>query len=192
MVKTWWDCLAKYSLCHSPPIHDGTFWKSKKCHVTHHLLTMGWDMMRLPGKGRDAASLTPCVMNIMMMRLPGKRKQMNLTSCSWMWWHNETAWQKKKCSVTHCMLIVDETDETAWQKKSAHSPSVGHVMRHDETARQKKKYSVTHTLHVLRDDESAWKRKMQCHSPSVNHWWDMIWQKKEYSITYTLWSWHEK
>ena len=82
--EMWWDCLSQNVQCHSLAVGcrkrcDETAFP-KMCNVTHFLLVIGKDVMRLPFT-KCAMSLTSCCHRKDVMRLPFTKCAMSLTSC---------------------------------------------------------------------------------------------------------------
>ena len=104
--------------------------------VTHSLLVIGCDEMRLPGTKWGGPSQAVCVGGI-VMKLSGRKKVISLTLC---WSRDQMSSdclvKKMEISPTPCW----QCDETVWKKTrapSCHSLPVGHGMRFDEVAWQK-------------------------------------------------------
>ena len=151
----WWDCLSQHEQCHSLAVGDRKRCNEtafhKMCNVTHKLLVIGKDVMRL--------SFTKCAMS--------------LTTC-WsyekMWWDclsqnvqyhslagghwkgcDETVFHKM-CNVTHKLLAIGkDVMRLPFTTCASHSLAVGHRKRCDETALHKV-CNVTHKLLVIGKD----------------------------------------
>ena len=53
---------------------------------------------------------------------------------------------RKNCSITHCLLILDDCLE---EKKIDHSHTVGHEMRYDEAVQQENGSVYSHSVSHL-------------------------------------------
>ena len=124
--EMWWHCLAERGECHSQAVGHGMKCDETRgeCHslavgygmrlpgkrkgcVTHKLLVMGWNVMRLPGrKGGECHSLAvghgrKCD-EIAWPKMGG----MSLTSYCHGMRCDEIAWQRNRGSVTHKLLVI--------------------------------------------------------------------------------------
>ena len=131
--------------------------KKEKCSVTHILLVMGWNALRLHAKEKQMQCCSHPVMgwNAMrlhskeeknqchshpvghVMRLHGKEKNAvsHTSCCSW----DEMQWdcilKKTKCSVTHSLLVMGWNAMRLHCKEKqmqCHSHTVGHGMTCNE------------------------------------------------------------
>ena len=106
--KMWWDCLSPNVQCNSLPVShrkrcdEAAF--HKICNVTHKLLVIAKDVMRLP--------FTTCTMSLTsfgnredVMRLPFTKCAMLLTSFVHSKRCDETNFHKM-CNVTHSLLVT--------------------------------------------------------------------------------------
>ena len=192
----WCYCHCQNLQCHSQAVgwkrcDETTF--HKMCNITHILLVIGEDMMRLPST-RWAIYLTCCWSEEKdVMRLPLPKCAMSLTCCrsyEKMWW--DCLWQNVQC----CSLAVGHRkrcDESAFSEMCnlCHSLPGGHRKGCDETASHKM-CNVTHNLLVIRKDvmrlpftkfampltgcwsyEKMWwdclSQNVQCYSHTVGH-----------------------
>ena len=152
LEKMWRDCLSQNVQYHSLPVGhrkrcDETAFHTM-CHVTHLLLVIGTDVMRLP--------FTGCAMS--------------LTNCwSWekMWW--DCLAQNVQC---HSLAVIhsQKCDETAFYKcATCHSHAVSHRKRCDETALPKMCNATHLLLFIAKDMMRLTFTNVQCHSHTVNH-----------------------
>ena len=138
----------------------------KMCNVTHSLLSIGQDAMRLP--------FAKCGMSLTnwkdVMQFHFTKCAMSLTDC----WSYQTAFHKMCNHVTHSLLVIRKDvmrlpftkcamsltncwweDKMWWdclsQNVQCHSLPVGHRRRCDETAFHKM-HNVTHSLSVIGKD----------------------------------------
>ena len=93
--------------------------------VTHTLLVMGWDVMRLHGRIKCSVSLT-CYWSWDVMRLKG-------------------SWNK---IVTYILLVIG-WDMMRLHGCQFHSQAVGHGMSWDEAALWNKMAAFTHSLLII-------------------------------------------
>ena len=99
-------------------------------NVTHLLLVIGHDVMRLP-----------CT-----------KYEMSLTCCWSYERYSGTISFPEKCNVTHLLLIIGtDVMNCHSQNLECHSLSVGHRKGHDETAFHKM-HNATHSLLVIGND----------------------------------------
>ena len=205
----WWDCLSQNAQCHSlavghRKICDETAF-SKMCNVTHLLLVIGKDVMRLP-LPKFSMSLTCCWAwermwwdclshNVQCHSLPvGHGKQM--------WWdclsqcvqcHSLAVGHRKdvmrlpftKCtiSLTFCWSLEMMWWDCHSQNVQCHSHSVGHWKRCDVTAIDKM-CNVAHKLLVIGKDVMLLplpKSAMSLTSCWLEKmWWDYLSQNVQY------------
>ena len=174
-----WDCMVNKT----------------KCSVTHCLLVMGWNAIKLHGKENQMQCYSHpvgCGMKCNETAWERKKNAVSLTYCwSWDGMHWDCMRKKNKCNVAHIL----SWDEMQW-----------------DCTVKKKKTSVTHTLLVMGQNAMRlhWnENQMQCHSHPVGHvmrlhgkeknavshtsccsWdemqWDCILKKTKCSVTHSL------
>ena len=192
--KMWWDYLSQNVQCHSHTVGHGkrcdetaldkmcNVWTHillvimgkdvmslhKMCKVTHLLLVIGRDVMRMPFT-KCPMSLTTCwLFRKDVMRLPFTKYAMTLTRC-WSW---EKMSFHKMCNITHFLLVIGKMwwdSDCLSQNVQCHSHPVSHRNKHDETAFHRM-HNVTHSLLFM--GMMWWEcisQYVQCHSLPVGH-----------------------
>ena len=137
MDERWWDCLAKEKM---------------GCSVTHILLVMGWEMMRVSGRKKMQVTHPLLVMGWNMMRMPGK---------------GEWQYHSPSQAAGHGMRKLGK------RKMQCHSHDpIGQRMRGDETTMK----IADMTLSVrMRDDEIAMQKRNAVSLTTLCWSWDEIW-----------------
>ena len=152
--------------------------KNNKCSVTHKLLVMGWNAMRLHDKEKQMQCHSLPVGHGMKCNETAWQRKTDAVSLTGCWSCNEMQWdcmvKKNKCSVTHWLLVMGWNAMRLHGKENAVSLTgcwSWDEMQWDYMVK-KNKCSVTHKLLVM-----GWnamrlhgkEKQMQCHSQTVGH-----------------------
>jgi hypothetical protein len=186
----WWDCLSRNVQCpshaevgHMESCDETAF--HKICNVTHKLLVIGKNVMRLPHK-MCAVTHRLLVIGKDVMRLPFTKPVMSLTSC----WSSEKMWwdcfSPNVQYYSHKLLVIGKDGVS--QNLYCHSLPVGQRKKNMMKLPFDKICNVTHTLLVIGKVVMRlpsikipithkllviWKYVMrlnlQCHSHAVGH-----------------------
>ena len=168
----WWDCLSQNMQCHSLAVghrkrSDETAFH-KMCNITHLLLVVGKDWMRLPS--------TKCATHILLVigkDLIKQNVQCHSQSIGHRTISDETAFHTM-CNATHNLLVI----EKMWwdclsQHVQCHPHPVVEDWRCEETAFHTM-YNVTHSLLVIgKCDETAFHQICKSLTPCWT--WEKMW-----------------
>lgn len=133
--------------------------------ATHKLLVNGWAKMRLHGRKNWQCCSHP--VGWYKMRMAHRKRSVLLTFCWSCQWDVMWCDYKRKGSVTHSLLVMDEMWWICITGEGV--VLLTPYLRWDGWWSSRRNGSTTHILLIMRDDELAWQR-WQCHSQTVGHW----------------------
>ena len=111
--EMWWDCLGEnMGECYSQAVGHGMkcneiSLQQKGGSVTHSLLVMGWNVMKLPGreKGRSVTHILLVIDEMWWYCLAEKRRKCHPLAVGHGMKYSEISWKMKRC-VTYMLLIM--------------------------------------------------------------------------------------